>query len=779
MRIYALICLLATGPAFAAELPKIAVVVDGPSPMYEQAIETLGQEVEALFADRFPGFRFPTEATHVGDFTLDGAKRILVGALADRKFDAVVGFGFFTGVAAAGMKEFPRPLLLPFATPELQGLPRDGAQSGRKNLTYLTGLIDLERELRRFKDVIRRDHDVLIIDRLFFDNIPNLNQVIKTRSNSAMRSKLVPVDDTAEKILAAIPDDTEAVYIGPLLRLPNSEVPALIAGLNRRRIPTYASEGRTWVERGAFTSLVPVDEDQRRLRRIAIYLQDALAGEDAGRFSTAFERRTQLVINMETARQIGVWPRFDLMTEAELIEDDPSGRGAAISLREAVELAVASNLNLDGSRKDVDLARQDYLSSLGFLYPEISVRGTADWIDPDVTSPFFTAERQLGYRVQGSQRLFAAGAVAGARSADATRRGVQATIDALELDTVASAATAYLNVLRARTGERINRENLQRVRANLALAEVRVEIGSAGRQEVFRWENEIADSRAQVIAASASRNQAEIALNRVVNRPLEQKFSTVEPLEDGVVFDEAVSRFVDDPFSFRVFRDFMVKEAQRNSPELRQLREAIAANEHAYRARVQRLWLPDISVNGNISHTPFRGGEGSEEIAGGAGIPTRVDQQWQVGALLNFPVFEYTRYPEIEKTKIALSQLQVQKAGFRQRVEQRVRSALHQAAATRAAVKLRRDAANAAEQNLALVTDAYRQGTVNVVTLIDAQNQALSANLAAANALYDFLVDFIEVERAAGNFGFQNTKDERTAFVARLHAFALEQGQEN
>ena len=133
-----------------------------------------------------------------------------------------------------------------------------------------------------------------------------------------MDIQVVAVHGEAAAILEQIPEHTEAVYIGPLVRLPDSEVQTLIDGLNQRHLPTYASEGRKWVERGAFTSLVPGDDEQRRLRRTALYIQDVLAGEDPATFSTVFEPRAELVINMSTARAIGVWPRFEVMTEAEL-----------------------------------------------------------------------------------------------------------------------------------------------------------------------------------------------------------------------------------------------------------------------------------------------------------------------------------------------------------------------------------------------------------------------------------------------------------------------------
>ncbi|MCK5527612.1 MAG: TolC family protein, partial [Candidatus Latescibacteria bacterium] len=84
----------------------------------------------------------------------------------------------------------------------------------------------------------------------------------------------------------------------------------------------------------------------------------------------------------------------------------------------------------------------------------------------------------------------------------------------LRLNITQSAATAYLNVLRAKTFERIQKENLKRTRSNLELARVREVVGSAGPAEVYRWESEMAFNRKTVIEANARRNLAEMELNR-------------------------------------------------------------------------------------------------------------------------------------------------------------------------------------------------------------------------------------------------------------------------
>lgn len=757
--------------------PQVAVVVDGPSDATAEVLAQLAGEANALLGSRWSDWTFPTTATHVGDWTQERATALIAEVMASGEVDVVIPLGIRVGRAVGQLSSINKPVILPFAAPEMMGLPRDGDGSGNANLAYLGGLMNLPAELRRFREVIRRDRAVMLLDALHLSALEDgATEAIGRLAGDSMHLEVVAAGNTVEAIMNAIPEDAEAVYIGTLVGLPASQRQPLIDVLNARRLPTYAADGRWWVEHGAFVTMVPADELQRRLRRVALLLEAATMREDLSRSSTAFASRGQLLINMATARRIRVWPRFELMTEAELIGDDGQSQDPVVSLREAVRLALAGNRELQAVRRDGEVAEAQVRQARGRWLPTVDAQAGFTWLDPDVASPLGNAERTLDWSLRAQQVVYSpmvhGGLQAQRENVGAAREGIAAQ----ELDIIEAAAQAYLNVLRTGTAERINRDNLQRVRSNLALAEVRVDVGAAGRQEVFRWEIEIASGRSNVIAATAQRNQAEIEANRVMNRGLEDGFETADPMDadTGVLLDESIGEFVEDPWSFRIFRAFMVQEAIQNAPELRQLDHAIAAQGELLTARRRRLYIPDVVVQGGFSHTLARGGEGSEDLAPMPGLPIagRDDFTWNVGAALSFRLFDDTRYGEIDENEAAMQQLIERRANAAQRVEQRVRSALHQAGASSAAMMLRRDAATAAGENLGMVTEAYRQGTATVVTLIDAQSQALQSELAAANAVYDFLVDFVAVERASGSFGFERSEEDNEDFRRRLAAFA-------
>ena len=55
---------------------------------------------------------------------------------------------------------------------------------------------------------------------------------------------------------------------------------------------------------------------------------------------------------------------------------------------------------------------------------------------------------------------------------------------------------------------------------------------------------------------------------------------------------------------------------------------------------------------------------------------------------------------------------------------------------------------------------------MSIVDLIDAQRNALVAEQRSANAVYDFLIDLMEVERAAGFLSSVTSEEDLEAFLS-------------
>ena len=83
-------------------------------------------------------------------------------------------------------------------------------------------------------------------------------------------------------------------------------------------------------------------------------------------------------------------------------------------------------------------------------------------------------------------------------------------------------------------------------------------------------------------------------------------------------------------------------------------------------------------------------------------------------------------------------------------------------------IKFGLQAAETAGENLELVREQYAQGTINVTDLLDAQNQKLTADQFASSAIYEFMGDLVEWQRAIAWFELDKSAEQRDAFVERV-----------
>jgi outer membrane protein TolC len=128
------------------------------------------------------------------------------------------------------------------------------------------------------------------------------------------------------------------------------------------------------------------------------------------------------------------------------------------------------------------------------------------------------------------------------------------------------------------------------------------------------------------------------------------------------------------------------------------------------------------------------------------------------------------------KAQKELEYLSFQREAITERIKQRILSAILLTGASYVSIEQARHAAEAANKSLEIVQNAYTQGAVSILRLLDAQNAAFNAEQVAANAVYDFLLDMMEMERSTGRFEFFMSEEEGQAFLERMKTFFKKHG---
>jgi outer membrane protein TolC len=755
---------------------QVAFVTDGTSERVASLRTLFLKEMQAVNRGEFD-IQAPTDLQFEADRTLEGVRAALDKALSDPRIDLVVTLGVLGSHAAALRANLPKPVVAPLVSNHaLQDLPYKDGTSGKRNLSYVSLDVDIHRDLVAFREIVPFTRLTFLLDGAITEVIPGVrNEVSRVAGNLGITITSVAVADSAATALTAIPKDSQAVYVGPLPGLSPDEYQQLVAGLIERRLPSFAFEGKSDVERGLLVGIAPAVQMDRLARRVALNARRILLGEPAATLPVAFARAEGLTLNMRTARAIGFSPSWQLLTRAELLHEEPEAAGPPLTLGAAVREALELNLDLRTAQANVTAGKEDIHEARSALLPRIGLSGNMVNIEADDAAAVpGRAERTTSGSLILDQSLYSEPAWANLEVQKQLQAARVGEYEQVRLDIVLDTAQAYLDLLGARTNTRVQKDNLRLSRSNLELARARRRIGTAGPSEVYRWESVIANAQRAVVEAQAQTQVAEIALNALLHRPLEDTIVTAEVgLDEPVLVtsQQHLYELIDNPASFRIFRDFIVQDAFAAVPELRQLDARIRAQERTLKSARNAYWQPELSLRADRTETFDRSG------TQGAPLPGLDDTETTVAVQLSLPLFTGgARGAQKTRAYEELTGLRVQRHATAERIEQRVRAALHTTRSAYTAIRLSRQAADASESNFVVVRDAYSRGTVSILDLLDAQNAALVANLRAATAVYDFVRALMEVERAAARFDFFMTPEDQADWFKRADRYFAERG---
>lgn len=781
----------------AAENPKpltIGIVVDGPWERNDTLRHLLQKEIFEVLGKDAP-VTFPAGAFLVGDWTLEGVRKLNTTLLTDPSITLVLGMGLIASQDLATRGPLPKPVIAPIIVdPERQRVPIKDGTSGVKNLHYLVYPQTFARDMQVYRDIIPIRKLVNIASKPYNDVLPPSSVgVVELGRKMGLEVTELFLGFSADEVLRALPADADAVFLEPNLHLPPSEFAQLVKGFIERRLPSFSSFGETDVREGIMASANP-DLLPRLARRIALNIQRISEGEEPGSLAVAFTPGKRLTVNMGTAYAVGVSPKWSTLLEAELVQVDTTApRSITITLAEAIRRFAEQNLDVQAKIREVQAGADNVRIARAALLPTVDISATGLQIDKDRAQAGATPERSGTVDISASQVIFAEPALANLSAQASLQEARDHDLNMVRMNTIVDGSMYYMNYLRTKKLFLILLDNLKLMRTNLELARVRQTTGAAGEEETLRWEVEIANLRTTAMNVQSQMNQASYALKQILNIPLVSFINAVDvSLDDTSMFiaDPELRAYLEDPLRFELLADFLIYESARTSPEVRQIDALIEAQERMHTSASLAPFLPTLSAFGKFSNrfykseivSPFQlpslssapppGTPGEAflyQVLGSLSPKLPGEQSWNVGLQLSLNLFNgLATQANIEKSSIVLEQLKIQRAALLEKVALRIRVQMEKTKTSYFSIQQARLEQSAARRALAIVTESYSRGAVSILSLLDAQNSALRADQVSANALCDFLVDYISLERAIGEFDVLMTPAEREDLLKRL-----------
>lgn len=761
-------CIPHAGWAASGRHLTIGLVADETGGDMARFLALMRQEMDLLAGARYTYTLGETKGGSI-DWNAEKAKALYHSLAADPEVDLIVTLGVVSSTVITKAQNYPTPVIsIGIIDPVLQGVKRGtGNRSGVTNLTYVHFNRSIIRDLTLFQRLTGFKEVGVVFDPAVSEVMQREGEAIRKALDGKASYRIVSSNMGLNAVMDQLAG-VDAVYVGYMGAQEETGRPALVAALNTMKIPTFGASVRD-VREGMLAAAAPEGAFNRIARRVALDIDGWVGGEMLSSLPVNLDYKESLTINMDTARLIGFSPSFSILSEAELL-GDLNADGVFYTLAEAVNQAVAANHDLRINTYDVAQAEEAVRQAKTSFLPDVSLVGAQTFLDEDVaaSSSNTQAERTTSGRAVVDQLLFSDEAIGAISSRKDDLAAERYTRDALVLDTVTRTAVAFTDLLKARTDESVQKENVVLIKKNLAIAKQRETAGYAGSGDVFSWESRLATAQAALFTARSNVNGASRNLNLVMGLPMDQE---TRALDSGLDELMAASYLIGNlkgrltnSEGFERYLRFLVAEALTHAPELAALDRSIAATERRVGVLSRKNWVPTVNAQGAWNRDVDRSGAGSGESL------AYHKEHWNAAVQFTWPLFARgENRVELARERLTLAQLEEQRRKSVKSVELSLRLALLETITRYVNREQAVRSSEYAEKSLALISDSYAKGRASLADLVEAQNAFLNAGLAATNAIYEQVLALFRLERAVGKMSLISSADDIDAFSGRLN----------
>lgn len=750
---------------------KVVILKDGDSWYFDSFVEKTTIELRSLAKGSYD-----LEIVEVNaSWDSKKLKSELDTALTDEATDLIFAAGIFATEEALILdeKERIRPVLggaVDFFGSLDKAISEEGT-SKISNYSFITNPQRVAADMEALKRLSGSRAIHTILDRELLSRIRKSKDVASiSRSleeTAGVQLTLVPVGNTVESILAAIPPSAKAVYVAVLPRLAPTQRKRLFEVLAKRGVFSLSVVGLPDVKHGATAGLAP-DNGNAVAKRAALNAHQILLGINPQTLPVYLPVEDRLVINRTSANLANWSPDYETALTADFLNHGAKESGAPLSLTKALKFAAQGNADVLIQKEQETIAAESLNEAKSFQRPTIDLKFQQSITDyTDIINPLLTPDRLSAgkYGVQLRQSLFNDTVRSGIRSARENVTVEKLGTRSRELDAMEAAGVAFLNYLAAKSLWEIQRENLRLSENNLQLSNLRHKIGAVELSETYRWEQNAASSRASVFQFDADRDNARIELNRILGQPRERDWAFID-IElgdhDTYFMDNILSRYLKEENDVARFGEFLRKVSVPASPELAAFDYGLSA-QGIILGRVERsFFLPEFSAVLGFD----RVGQGTENL------DYTTQGEASAAVVLSFPLYEGgLRTAELGGQKAVVRQIEAQREGSLQLIEQRALTSLNGLSSEHPNIRLSRRGLIAAEKNYEAVREKYSQGADSILDLLDAQSALLRQRQQASLAVYSFLIEIVRMQRSIAWFEHEKSAAEKVCWEKMLATY--------
>ncbi|AXG69969.1 outer membrane protein TolC [Kordia sp. SMS9] len=772
-KITSLLFLLLVSQLIFCQTLTIGLLTDTDSPEVQPLLKQLKTEIRAVLGQSKTVIFKDVLQNNYNLETATSNYQQLVASDAD----IILSFGVFDNIVLSKQKSYPKPVIVFGAiNSDFIDLKENQKTSGINNITYIIAPLSYKKDLDTFETLYDYKNIGIAIDEYLIGILPLKELFDPYFASKNKQYRLIPLSKNGFK--ASDLEGIDAVYIAGGFQFSDAEFKKLADQINAKKLPSFSENRVRDVELGILATNQPETNIDLFFRRIALNIEEISNGTNASELPLLLEYKNKLSINYNTAKQIDFPIRYSMLASADFIGDMMQRENAnSLSILNIMNGVIDKNLSLSSSKKGIELTEQDVKTAKSGYLPNVTASVNGLYLDPRVaeisngTNPEFSTSGNVVLE----QLVYSESATANIDIQKELVKAQQATYNATELDALLNASVAYFNALILKTNAAVQNQNLQLTKRNLEIAEQNFEAGASGKSDVLRFRSQLAQNTQNLIDASNQLRQSFNTINQLMNVPINTEIDIQDAELSTGIFEnyryKDLLEVLDNPKLQPALIEFLVVEAKKNAPELKNINYNLNVTKRTYKLNDTGRFIPTVALQGQYSLAISQSGKGTTVPTG---FPTAPDGTYNVGLNVSLPIFNQNqRNINRQTAKIQEEQLGFEKENIELNIEKNVTDIVIDLVGQIANIEISKVSEDNAKESLALFQNSYKEGAIPVIQLIDAQNNYLQAKLARATANYNYLLTAMQLERAIGYFFLVHTESENQEFIQRINQYIL------
>lgn len=407
------------------------------------------------------------------------------------------------------------------------------------------------------------------------------------------------------------------------------------------------------------------------------------------------------------------------------------------SLNDLYRIALGRAERLRISEEDLYIAERGKDKAFSVLFPKISTFGdytrystsrrasTGIIIQPDESASW-------GLRLDQSISLSGREVTA----FNISRYGIEKSkydVQAIREEYLLNVATSYYDVLKAKKAVEVADTNLQRLKRHRDAAAARLRAGEVTKTDLLRAEAELSGAQAELTRAENNLRLAKVVLARVVG--LSEDLEVSEQGNDSANKNAAPLPYCSTLLSLDCLKQ--VAFSERSELKALATQKKIAENQVRY---IKGAYWPSVFIQGMY----LRREEDPASIF-------LNKESLYAGLTLNFTLFEGgLRKAEVSEAESRLRQTELLYEDLKKTVGVEVEKAYLEVMTQKETLKSLEDRLSYARDNYKTVSRQYELGLANSIDVIDANTLLLTAEIQLSEAIYNYKLSLIRLERVTG-----------------------------